>query len=285
MRTGVHGPDDDAPAAQEGLLQRHRRRRRPPRRRPARHPVLRPRFRATTSTASSTTSPTSTCAGRTPNPCVVCNNWLKFGKLWSYGKQLEADFIATGHYARVVARRRRARAAPRPSTRTRTSPTSCSACGASVLPHLLFPIGGYRKDEVRRDRPRGRAGRRRQAGQRRDLLRARRRPRRAHPPAPARSWRPPARSSTRRATCWPSTTASSSSPSASARGWASRPGQRRYVLEIVPETNDGGRRRPRGAAGAGLLASRVNWLIDAAGRAAARARRRSATATRRRRRR
>src|SRR5437870_2592095 len=40
--------------------------------------------------------------GRTPNPCVVCNNWLKFGKLWSYGKQLDADFVATGHYARVA---------------------------------------------------------------------------------------------------------------------------------------------------------------------------------------
>src|SRR5579863_2151373 len=41
-------------------------------------------------------------AGRTPNPCVVCNSWLKFGRLWSYGRQLGADFIATGHYARVV---------------------------------------------------------------------------------------------------------------------------------------------------------------------------------------
>src|SRR5271166_6505663 len=41
-------------------------------------------------------------AGRTPNPCVVCNNWLKFGKLWAYGKQLEADRIATGHYAQVI---------------------------------------------------------------------------------------------------------------------------------------------------------------------------------------
>ena len=29
-------------------------------------------------------------AGRTPNPCVMCNIWLKFGKLWSYGKQVEA---------------------------------------------------------------------------------------------------------------------------------------------------------------------------------------------------
>src|SRR5438477_4298127 len=41
-------------------------------------------------------------AGRTPNPCVVCNNWLKFGKLWSYGKQLGADYVATGHYARII---------------------------------------------------------------------------------------------------------------------------------------------------------------------------------------
>src|SRR5215468_7232261 len=41
-------------------------------------------------------------AGRTPNPCVVCNNWLKFGKLWASGKQLQADFVATGHYARMV---------------------------------------------------------------------------------------------------------------------------------------------------------------------------------------
>src|SRR5580704_13832412 len=42
-------------------------------------------------------------AGRTPNPCVVCNSWLKFGRLWTYGRQLKADFIATGHYAQTVA--------------------------------------------------------------------------------------------------------------------------------------------------------------------------------------
>src|SRR5258708_3129068 len=40
--------------------------------------------------------------GRTPNPCVVCNTWLKFGKLWSYGKQLGADFIATSHYVHIL---------------------------------------------------------------------------------------------------------------------------------------------------------------------------------------
>src|SRR6516162_6313974 len=40
--------------------------------------------------------------GRTPNPCVLCNIWLKFGKLWSYGKQVGAEFVATGHYARIA---------------------------------------------------------------------------------------------------------------------------------------------------------------------------------------
>src|SRR6476620_10756947 len=40
--------------------------------------------------------------GRTPNPCVVCNTWLKFGQLWAFGRQLDADFIAAGHYARVL---------------------------------------------------------------------------------------------------------------------------------------------------------------------------------------
>jgi len=38
--------------------------------------------------------------GRTPNPCVVCNSRFKFGTLWAQARQLEADFLATGHYAR-----------------------------------------------------------------------------------------------------------------------------------------------------------------------------------------
>ncbi|HEY2800491.1 MAG TPA: tRNA 2-thiouridine(34) synthase MnmA [Chthoniobacterales bacterium] len=38
-------------------------------------------------------------AGRTPNPCVMCNEKLKFGKLWEKGEALGCDYIATGHYA------------------------------------------------------------------------------------------------------------------------------------------------------------------------------------------
>jgi tRNA-specific 2-thiouridylase len=40
--------------------------------------------------------------GRTPNPCVRCNDWLKFGKLHDYARQIGADYVASGHYARIV---------------------------------------------------------------------------------------------------------------------------------------------------------------------------------------
>ncbi len=40
-------------------------------------------------------------AGRTPNPCVMCNVWLKFGRLWEFARQVGAGYIATGHYAQV----------------------------------------------------------------------------------------------------------------------------------------------------------------------------------------
>lgn len=40
--------------------------------------------------------------GRTPNPCVRCNHWIKFGKLFDYADGVDAEFVATGHYARTV---------------------------------------------------------------------------------------------------------------------------------------------------------------------------------------
>jgi tRNA-specific 2-thiouridylase len=93
--------------------------------------------------------------GRTPNPCVVCNNWLKFGQLWKYGQQLDADFIATGHYARVV--RDSSFREPinhsvelhRAADPDKDQSYVLYGLSREVLPHLLFPIGGYRKDEVR----------------------------------------------------------------------------------------------------------------------------------------
>jgi tRNA-specific 2-thiouridylase len=87
-------------------------------------------------------------AGRTPNPCVVCNNWLKFGKLWSYGKQLEADFVATGHYARLIPRNG-AFELHRGEDAAKDQSYVLFGLRQSLLPHLLFPIGRFCKEEVR----------------------------------------------------------------------------------------------------------------------------------------
>jgi tRNA-specific 2-thiouridylase len=86
--------------------------------------------------------------GRTPNPCVVCNTWLKFGKLWSYGKQLGADFVATGHYARLVNEEGQPQL-HRGSDPAKDQSYVLFGLRRSLLPHLLFPIGGYAKEEVR----------------------------------------------------------------------------------------------------------------------------------------
>jgi len=47
--------------------------------------------------------------GRTPNPCIRCNDWIKFGKLAEYADMLGCDSLATGHYARMVHRGAHAR--------------------------------------------------------------------------------------------------------------------------------------------------------------------------------
>jgi tRNA-specific 2-thiouridylase len=87
-------------------------------------------------------------SGRTPNPCVVCNNWLKFGKLWSYGKQLDADFIATGHYARVVWNDGHPEM-HRAVDSSKDQSYVLHGIRRSILPHLLFPVGDLEKPAIR----------------------------------------------------------------------------------------------------------------------------------------
>ncbi len=40
--------------------------------------------------------------GKTPNPCMICNKEIKFGELFQHAKQLGAEYLSTGHYAKVV---------------------------------------------------------------------------------------------------------------------------------------------------------------------------------------
>ncbi len=89
-------------------------------------------------------------AGRTPNPCVRCNDWLKFGKLHSYAKQMGAQFVASGHYARID------RSEPDAPKLLRgvdhSKDQSYVLFGASVdrLREMLLPIGALHKPHVRR---------------------------------------------------------------------------------------------------------------------------------------
>ena len=88
-------------------------------------------------------------AGRTPNPCVMCNIWLKFGKLWAYGKQVGADHVATGHYARIAQAPDGTLRVARAVDRAKDQSYVLFGLSREILPHVLFPVGDQTKAEIR----------------------------------------------------------------------------------------------------------------------------------------
>jgi tRNA-specific 2-thiouridylase len=88
-------------------------------------------------------------AGRTPNPCVLCNIWFKFGKLWAYGKQAGADFVATGHYARIAAGADGVPRLARAVDRSKDQTYVLSAVRTEIIERMLLPIGEMPKADVR----------------------------------------------------------------------------------------------------------------------------------------
>lgn len=87
-------------------------------------------------------------AGRTPNPCIVCNTYVKFGALLYKARQLGADYLATGHYARVESGKgryllRKAVDASKDQTYALYGLTQ------EHLAATLFPLGGLHKPETR----------------------------------------------------------------------------------------------------------------------------------------
>lgn len=90
-------------------------------------------------------------AGRTPNPCVMCNVWLKFGKLWDFARQVGADYIATGHYAQLKPVQGESRPGLfRGVDRSKDQSYVLFGIGPDLLDRILFPVGTYHKDELRR---------------------------------------------------------------------------------------------------------------------------------------
>jgi len=85
---------------------------------------------------------------RTPNPCVMCNIEIKFGKLLRYADMLDAQFVATGHYARVVQRQADAGALPRQAGARQGGPRLARARNrAKDQSYVLF---GIRRDDLAR---------------------------------------------------------------------------------------------------------------------------------------
>jgi tRNA-uridine 2-sulfurtransferase len=87
-------------------------------------------------------------AGRTPNPCVRCNDWLKFGKLREYARQIGAEYVASGHYARVDCDATGPRLL-RGVDRSKDQSYVLFGVPREHLPHMLLPIGGLQKPRVR----------------------------------------------------------------------------------------------------------------------------------------
>jgi tRNA-specific 2-thiouridylase len=86
--------------------------------------------------------------GRTPNPCLACNQSMKFGLLLKRAAELGADYLATGHYARVK------RADSQYQLLQGVDPGKDQSyvlymLGQEELAHLLLPLGEYTKEQVR----------------------------------------------------------------------------------------------------------------------------------------
>ncbi|HUE61854.1 MAG TPA: tRNA 2-thiouridine(34) synthase MnmA [Chthoniobacterales bacterium] len=88
-------------------------------------------------------------AGRTPNPCVMCNEKLKFGNLWGKAEALGCDYIATGHYATIEHHRDRALLRKGVDPRKDQSYFLFSL-RQPQLRRALTPLGTMRKPEIRK---------------------------------------------------------------------------------------------------------------------------------------
>ena len=158
-------------------------------------------------------------AGRTPNPCLRCNEKIKFEAVLDRALALGFDAVCTGHYARVE----RHGALQRAVDPGKDQSYVLAVLNQDQIAHAMFPLGDTPKSEVREEAALPRPARRRQARQPRRLLHRRRRhPRLPVPQArlgPGHDRRPG-----RRGRSAP-TRACTASPSASARAstWTARP--------------------------------------------------------------
>ncbi|MFH1269765.1 MAG: tRNA 2-thiouridine(34) synthase MnmA [Candidatus Omnitrophota bacterium] len=93
--------------------------------------------------------------GRTPNPCVRCNQYIKFDALLKKALSLGAGHLATGHYARIKEVRNQKSGArtfllKKAKDKIKDQSYFLYRLGQGQLKHIFFPLGDYTKDEVRK---------------------------------------------------------------------------------------------------------------------------------------
>jgi len=81
---------------------------------------------------------------RTPNPCIVCNEHIKFGLLWDWMDQSGFDFLATGHYATAEDTHLK-----RPKDRSKDQTYFLYRIERERLPRILFPLATWYKTDVK----------------------------------------------------------------------------------------------------------------------------------------
>jgi len=88
--------------------------------------------------------------GRTPNPCIECNRYVKFDKMLKRAVELNYDYIATGHYAvREYDEKSGRYLLKRPKDRAKDQTYVLYSLNQYQLAHILFPLGNLTKSEVR----------------------------------------------------------------------------------------------------------------------------------------
>lgn len=87
--------------------------------------------------------------GRTPNPCIACNRYVKWESLLARSLEIGADYIATGHYARVVQLKGGRYALKKSATAAKDQTYALYNLTQSQLAHTLMPVGEYTKEQIR----------------------------------------------------------------------------------------------------------------------------------------
>jgi len=87
--------------------------------------------------------------GRTPNPCIACNRYVKWESLLKRSRDIGADYIATGHYARIDKLENGRYSLKRSATLAKDQTYALYNLTQDQLKHTLMPVGEYTKEEIR----------------------------------------------------------------------------------------------------------------------------------------